>query len=358
MPVVSVMMPVYNAARTVGAAVESVLGQTYPDWELIAVNDGSSDDSAAIIQGYADRRIRLIHQEHAGEGAARNHALQEARGAYIAFLDADDWLLPEALKVHVEFLEGRPEFQAAYSDGYKCDDAGAPLLKLSQAKPALVSGNLFGWMIIHPMYGVPCAASFRSAVARQHRLRFDESLTLGTDWDFFIQLAEVASFGYIPAITCKYRLHSGSISAVLSEKRRAFHARIQRRVMGRPSFEGVSLKKKKVFFYQLLVMHLNGNPRAQEEVFASPQFASLPPGEQGELYRLVAGEYLLKGSEEPFTRRCLQVALALDPGNLKHRLLWRLFRVDRRAARATMRVWRLAASARRAGGPEALLAQG
>jgi glycosyltransferase involved in cell wall biosynthesis len=108
-PRVSVVIPLYNKAESVLAAVGSVLRQSYPDFELIVVDDGSTDSSASVAAGIGDRRIRLVAQANAGPGAARNRGLGEARGEYVAFLDADDEWAPGFLELAVTALDGHPE---------------------------------------------------------------------------------------------------------------------------------------------------------------------------------------------------------------------------------------------------------
>lgn len=95
---VSVILPVYNEEKYIRKAVDSVLNQTFDDFELIIVNDGSSDDTLNIINGFDDKRIRLINQNNKGPGASRNNALKIACGEYVMFLDGDDWYCPDALK--------------------------------------------------------------------------------------------------------------------------------------------------------------------------------------------------------------------------------------------------------------------
>ena len=105
----SIVLPFRNAAATLRAAVESILAQTSPDWELIAVDDGSTDDGARIVAAYGDPRIRLIQQPNAGPGAARNRGLAEARHDWVAFLDADDRWLPCHLEELGRIREAHPE---------------------------------------------------------------------------------------------------------------------------------------------------------------------------------------------------------------------------------------------------------
>lgn len=128
---VSVIIPVYNSETYLGMTLESVLKQTYPHWEVLMVNDCSRDNSAAVMEQYSrqDPRIRSIHlKENSGAAVARNTGLKEARGRYIAYLDADDLWMPEKLERQIAFME---ENQAVFSccDYEKIEDDGTPLNK-------------------------------------------------------------------------------------------------------------------------------------------------------------------------------------------------------------------------------------
>lgn len=104
---VSIITPMYNGAKYVGQTIESVLAQTYPNWEMIIVDDGSKDNSAEIVKQYSkkDNRVRLIQQKNAGSAAARNNALRNAKGRYICFLDSDDLLEPVFFEKQLKFLK-------------------------------------------------------------------------------------------------------------------------------------------------------------------------------------------------------------------------------------------------------------
>lgn len=105
----SIIMPLYNKAPYVRKAVESVVSQTFTDWELVVVDDGSTDGSGEVVAGVTDSRIRIVRQENAGVGAARNRGVAESSAPYICFLDADDWWEPS-------FLEGMAGFIKRYPD--------------------------------------------------------------------------------------------------------------------------------------------------------------------------------------------------------------------------------------------------
>ena len=113
-------MPAYNVAEYIGQTIESVLLQSYTNWELIIVDDGSTDTTYKVVQSYAsdDKRIRFFYQKNGGQGMARNYALQQAKGDFIAFLDADDLWDSEKLEVQINQLSTLPEVDVVFSSGY------------------------------------------------------------------------------------------------------------------------------------------------------------------------------------------------------------------------------------------------
>src|SRR5262249_35097739 len=115
MELVSVVIPTYNAGADVVEAVQSVLAQTYQEFEILIVDDGSTDDTETALRRFGER-VRYFKQDRSGPSAARNRAILNARGAYLAFLDADDLWLPEKLDRQVRFLDARPQMVLAYTD--------------------------------------------------------------------------------------------------------------------------------------------------------------------------------------------------------------------------------------------------
>ncbi len=104
-PLVSAMMPTYNSGATLKKTIDSVVAQTYLNWELIIVDDGSSDNTRDIVKSYGDKRIKYFYQKNQGRGAARNKCVKESAGEYIVVVDSDDISLPDRFKLQVEFLE-------------------------------------------------------------------------------------------------------------------------------------------------------------------------------------------------------------------------------------------------------------
>lgn len=120
---VSIIIPVYNGERYVSEAIDSVLNQTYKDFEIIVIDDGSKDDTLNILRMYGEK-IRWESQENKGQASAINEGIKMAKGKYIAYLDADDVCLPERLKIQVKYLDEHPDVGLVYADFYQTDENG------------------------------------------------------------------------------------------------------------------------------------------------------------------------------------------------------------------------------------------
>jgi glycosyltransferase involved in cell wall biosynthesis len=126
-PCVSVIMPVYNVEAYVAEAIQSVLNQTFTDFELIIVDDGGSDTSVEICKSFDDPRIHIVHQKNRGLAGARNSGIAEARGRYIALLDSDDRWRPEKLSLHVIHLNNNPDIGVSFCPSRFIDERGNAL---------------------------------------------------------------------------------------------------------------------------------------------------------------------------------------------------------------------------------------
>jgi glycosyltransferase involved in cell wall biosynthesis len=134
-PTFSIVMPAYNAEATIGAAVESVLAQTRDDFELIVVDDGSTDRTSTLVEQYASDRIRLIRQSNAGQAAARNAALALAQGLYVSLLDSDDLWLPTYLEEMANVLEADASAAVAYPDAWVFDQEMGKIARVTAKEP-------------------------------------------------------------------------------------------------------------------------------------------------------------------------------------------------------------------------------
>ncbi len=207
---VSVIMPVFNGERFIAQSIESVLAQTYPHWELIVVNDGSTDGTAGIVAQFTDPRIRCIQQDNKGLAGARNTGIDEARGKYLAFLDADDVWRPRFLERCVSVLQGTPNFAGVYTLNYHIDKDGAQLPKWGgQVVPAealyarLLQGGFFP----------PCTVVIRTSIAREIGM-FDTGLQgQGTeDWDLWLRITRHYPMQGIAEPLACYRVYPDSMS--------------------------------------------------------------------------------------------------------------------------------------------------
>lgn len=157
-PLISVILPVFQGERLIDGAINSALAQTWANIELIVVDDGSTDGTAERVRAFADPRIQLIVQENAGTGAARNAALEIARGDFVAFLDCDDRWFPEKLSAELDvLLEAPSAIGIAYSSYYAVDDRGR---LLNRAPSRLMSGNAFDLLIDGENFLLPSVCLF------------------------------------------------------------------------------------------------------------------------------------------------------------------------------------------------------
>jgi glycosyltransferase involved in cell wall biosynthesis len=325
MPRVSVITPVYNGEKYLKIAIDSLLKQTFLDWELILVDDGSQDATPQIIDGYDDPRIIKMRQENAGEAMARNNGLDHAGGEYIAFLDADDLLMPEALSERVTYLASHPEYDVLISDGFFCDEEGVVLYRFSEIRTKVYTGKVLESLIVNPavVYVPICTLARRSAIINS-QARFDRNLVIGPDWDFWIQMAVNSEFGYLDKPTCLYRVHQTNITRTSGLKRRIDDQVYGRKkVMNAAWFEDLSLETKRQFFYNLLLDLLSGQPDRQQEIMESSAFLTLPVFEQAQFLRQVGIDVLQKTADLRKAKNYLEQSRQLGSSGLKTTtLLW------------------------------------
>jgi glycosyltransferase involved in cell wall biosynthesis len=341
MPKVSVITPVYNGQSYIGVAINSVLAQTLTDWELIVINDGSTDETAEILWQFSDRRIKVIHQSNAGEAAARNSGLVAATGELIAFLDADDLYLRNALQDMVACLDERPDIGAVYSEGYFCDEQQQILVPLSENRPGIITGNILEQLVLDPaVITATISTMIRREIIEQFQIRFDPAFVIGPDWEFLIQVAHRANFGYVETPTCLYRIHQANITVKVDEEKRKMDlASIRRKLMEEHWFDALSLDGRHIFFQALLVDDLSGNWERQQAVMSHRTFFDLGASRQVRLLRAMAIDYLLAHGDAAKSRLLLRNAIGLNPISVRNHLLLVLSRLPVVAGKL-VEVWR------------------
>ena len=214
---ISVLMPVYNAERYLRKAVDSILAQTHRDFELIAVDDGSSDRSKEILDSYAarDPRVRVISRPNTGIVGALNDGLAEAKGVFIARMDADDIAVPTRFADQLAFLKANPKCIAVGTAVKIIDSSGnvvdehAPATSHEAIEAALLSGN--GGALYHP------TAMFRTNAIRAVN-GYDPAFCKAEDLDLYLRLSRTGQLANLSTIGLKYRHHLKSTNFVHRQK--------------------------------------------------------------------------------------------------------------------------------------------
>jgi glycosyltransferase involved in cell wall biosynthesis len=209
-PRVTVVIAAYNAERFIRQTLDSVFAQTLRDVELIVIDDGSTDGTPTVLRNIDNRRLSVLRQANSGVSAARNAGLALARAPYIFFLDADDVLVPDALRRMVATLDDNPDRVACFAHHIRIAEDGAELtrrtdlpLKMFPAKDTLRN-------LVTKNFIVCGAICIRTDAARQVR-GFNSELKWGEDWEFWCRLAALADFVAMPNdIVLMYRQHGGS----------------------------------------------------------------------------------------------------------------------------------------------------
>jgi glycosyltransferase involved in cell wall biosynthesis len=219
----SVIIPAYNVERYIAATIQSVLNQTYQNFEIIIVDDASPDRVGEICQRFTDPRIKLIRQENRGVSGALNTGIRQAQGEYLAFLDGDDLWLPEKLEKHIEHLEKSPDVGVSFSRSSFIDDTGQPLNEYQMPKLKEIT---VPYLFCTNPVGNGSAAVVRretlEAIKFQDNLYgsiedcyFDECLRACQDSEILLRIAIQTPWQIegIPEALTQYRVKPGGLSS-------------------------------------------------------------------------------------------------------------------------------------------------
>ena len=298
-PRVSVLVPVHNCERYLAAALRSILDQTFSDLELIAIDDGSTDGSLAILREHAraDARVRVVSRPNTGIAGALNDGLAACRGELVARMDGDDISLPRRLAEQVRFMDAHPECIATGTRVRLIDPDGAPLRDWSTETEheAIDRAHMrgLGGAITHPAVMLRLDAVRRVGGYRQE-------CNLAEDLDLFLRLAEIGRLHNLPEIHLEYRMHLASIGATKREQQRAAAARAVRDAHARrgiplPELESIATRAA----------------RPQHEVLRTWAWWALAAGE-----RRSARKHAWRGFRlRPFDREQLRVLLCALRGH-------------------------------------------
>jgi glycosyltransferase involved in cell wall biosynthesis len=210
---VSVVTAAYNMGGYIAETLGSVLGQDYPQVESIVVDDGSTDDTASVLQGYADnRRVTVVRQSNAGQTVAKNRGIHEARGEFIAFCDADDTWRRDKLSCQLPRFAD-PAVAVVYSD-IECVDGQGQALPYYDIPH--YEGRVTAPLLIDNFVPFPTVV-VRAAVLRAAG-GFDESLTMSIDYDLWLRISVNHLFAFVPERLANYRVWEGQMSKKTGER--------------------------------------------------------------------------------------------------------------------------------------------
>ncbi|GAA3951402.1 glycosyltransferase family 2 protein [Hymenobacter algoricola] len=229
-PLVSVILPVYNAGEYLRPAIDSILSQTLQDFELIIVDDCSPDGSLAVARTYeADPRVRVLaNKQNRGRSFTDNYGAEFARGRYIAKMDADDVARPQRLQRQVEFLEQNPTVGLT-SSFMQCFGESDIVYTYPVSADAVRCFMLFNMPVANP------TVFFRHALLTEHGLRYDDTIldTFGEDYEFIARAAEVVAIVNQPEILLNYRTLPQTIKGDVHARRNAKSNQIRERLLRR-----------------------------------------------------------------------------------------------------------------------------
>ena len=266
---VTVIVPAYNAERYLGEALESLREQTYQDFEVLIVDDGSTDRTAEVANAFLDDRTRLIRKDNGGCASARNAGLTEARGHYISFLDADDYWSAEKLAQEVAFLEDHPEICLVFSLSTVVDQSGisSGLLKNHRA-----SRYSFADLVIeNPIGNGSCFLMRREIFQRVGQ--FDESLPASSDCQMWFRVAHLYASGIacLPSALTFYRRHDRQTTADWRRMASAYEQVIGKaRELAPELVKPLEVRARaKKYRYFAVIAYENREPRAALSLLAS-----------------------------------------------------------------------------------------
>ena len=264
---VSVIMPAYNSGRYIAESIRSVQAQTFGGWELVVVDDGSADDTGAVVQRFtaADARVRYVRRPNGGQAAARNTGLGEARAPLVAFLDADDLWLPEKLEAQLAVLE-RTGVDLVYTDGYIFSEEGAvsPEERFHILPGEARGGEMFRTLFTSNRIGTLSVLVKREALDAVGLFDEDRAYQNSEDYDLWLRLAKWgASFYGMPEKLMRYRRHAASTTHTASKLLAPMLAVVLKHASD-PALDAALVKRRVRGLYRDLISSLVSEGRVEE----------------------------------------------------------------------------------------------
>lgn len=227
-PLVSIVTPTYNRSRFLLEAIDSVLAQTYQNFELLIVDDGSVDDTRLVLEQYLqDPRIRYIYQENSGQATARNNGLRHATGEFVCFLDSDDYWRADKLELSLAVFRELPEVSVVHADMIVVDENG---VEISRANAQRYSGRITGYLLRDNCVAMSTTMVRRSCFDKTGG--FNRECRRADDYELWLRMSLHCEFHYIRDYLAYYRATAGQISGN-TDKRLEVNERIIRDFLAR-----------------------------------------------------------------------------------------------------------------------------
>jgi len=227
---VSIIVPAYNASKYIAAAIRSVQGQTYLHWEMIIVNDGSTDETSSIVTSFlSDKRISIYTQSNSGVCKARNVGMSKATGEFISLLDADDEFLPDNLEKKISALKKNPDADWTYSNLCLIDENSKVIKESTNGRGDNVLENILLWN--GEVVPGPCSNIVFRKKTIESGLSFDSEFSTAADQDFCLQLSGKHKSIFLPEVLAAYRFLENSMSrniAVMEKDHIAVYKKAER----------------------------------------------------------------------------------------------------------------------------------
>ncbi len=268
MPLISVIIPAYNAEKTITETIESVLNQTFSDFEIVAIDDGSTDATLETMENVHDPRIRLFSQVNSGAQQTRNRGLANAVGDYVAFLDADDLWTADKLEAQLNTLQASADAAVAYSWTDFIDGSGQVL---RHGRRITVNGNALEKMLVSNFL----ESGSNPLIRRQALLDvggFDESLSAAQDWDLYLRLAAKYPFVTVPRSQILYRISSHSISANVARMEKTCLKIIETAFSQAPEPLQPLKKKSLAYLYRYLTFQALDRPEDRKKALLAVRY--------------------------------------------------------------------------------------
>jgi len=208
---ISIIMPVYNAERFIKESIASVVNQIYVNWELVIVDDGSTDSSLEIAESFIDTRIKIYKQRNSGVASARNYAIEKSNGEYLAFLDSDDLWNKNKLSIQISLME-RNNYKFTYTSGHLVDENSYQTGELNPTNNPFKINNPSLRILVHDYISTLSVCISKELLTNEGKLIFDPFLHGTEDWDLWIRLAQLSSPILIDEKLVSYRVVENSLS--------------------------------------------------------------------------------------------------------------------------------------------------